>query len=320
MNDFDFEETKRETATSIEVRKYPNGIEVEFFSAELPFYVFGGEISVVFTVGVPDGEYVIIGQQKESEKVDRLDAAIRWYCVDKNPTFRDFFYDKECKVRGSWSFVDAEEELAEILEWYQEKYPSGYFQPKQIIWPNQENRLPGEKGYSQGFDIQPILKAPSESSGSEIFKQKVNEALHGEKILVVASYGDWKYPLLGSTEKQPLLYRTFGMTDHGLSELAYFSTYPFKVAEKFLKTIAEQIIQNEKPEYETEETSLNTDVVLKEIDVSEIRPKQLEDWIKFFPLDMLRVTQVFEPDNNDRFPEDDGYNWENKPQPFLEDQ
>lgn len=309
-----------ELATSLEVRNYANGLEVEFFTAELPFYIFGNQVNIVFTVGLPGGEYCIVGKQSDYIKTEQLDAAIRWYHVDKKPEYRDFFFDKDCKVRGSWTFVDAEEELGEILEWYQERYPNGYFQPKQILWADQENRLPGEDGYSQGFDVQPVLKAPIESNSEIIIKKLINKNIRDESFSVIGFYGEWKSPADNPSIKNPTLYQTFGLIEFGIPELVYFSSYPTKVAEKFLRSIAEQLIQNENPEYEAESVDAMAGVILKEVDVVSGSEQRLELWKKFFELELIRISQVFEADDNDKFPEDDGYDWNKKPQPFFEDQ
>lgn len=319
MYDRDEFEQPTSVATSLEIRQYPNDLVVEFFTAQLPFYIFGDNVNVVFTVGVPGGEYVIIGRQPDSVKVDQLDVAIRYYLVDKNPEYRDFFYDKEGKVKGSWTYVDAEEELAQILEWYQEHCPSGYFQPKQIFWADHENRLPNESGYSQGFDPQPILKAPSEAHGEILLKRVINNALNKDSFAIVGAYGEWKMP--SEINKDfPLLYQTFGLIEFGIPELVYFSNYPSKVAEKFLTAIANQLIHNENPEHETDSHDAMSGVVLKEVEVAAVSEQRMKDWKKFFDHSLIRVNQVFEADNNDKYPEDDGYDWDKKPQPFFEDQ
>lgn len=302
---------------SFEIRQY-GGITVEFFTAELPFYLYGvDDITLMFTVGLPGGEFVIVGRQDNSTKVDQLDAAIRWYHVEQNPPYRDFFYNPQRTTRGSWSFVDAEEELGFVLEWYQEHYPNGHFEPKQVLWPTEENVLPGEPGYSHGYYPQPVFKVPVECHPEMVLKTMINKKLADKKIVVVSQSGLWKTPI--GEDDECFMHRTFGMVDYGLSELVMFSKWRVSVAEHQLMQIAETLLEVERG-VEVGPVTANVSVSLTEVPVEQVPEKYLELWTKFFRREQLVVTQVMYSDEKDRYPNEEGYDWEQSPQPLLEAQ
>lgn len=301
----------------IEVRQYPE-FTVTFYRAELPFYLYQqDDVDIVFTHGVPDGEYVIVGSQDKHTKVDQLDAAIKWYHVMKHPSHRTFFYNKEQTTRGFWSPVDAEEELGHVLEWYQREYPNDCFEPKQILWPTPENILPGEDGYSQGFYPQPIFKHPETISKNTLaFHRQVNKELDSGGIAVGVIMGDYRLPVDVKgvdTANRVVGYVTVGMTDHNLPELVMYSTWRGKVTMDFMMQIAKQMKNGEPVEGDFKSIPVDTSALYDKMIFTNFLSN-------YYPRESVRLNQIFYPDKNDKFPTDEGYDWVKQPQPFVEDQ
>ena len=143
---------------SVELRPFDK-YTIEFFTAELPYEFEEGDVNTVFTSGMPGSkELVIIGCMSPETLVDCLSMVIRQHIVDGKPAFDDYFINQKKIGKARWRLIDAEEELPEVVDFIEEQNPLTTPMVAQILWPDLEGRLPGDNGYSQFFNLQPLLK------------------------------------------------------------------------------------------------------------------------------------------------------------------